>query len=193
MFTRVMRGFLRVTHWHVYELVLGGEIHHPEPLMAVTWRDGTAADVDSFTVGEHNYDAVRKKWAQEALSNGDRLLIAESDDSIAHLAWTTKRQITVAGTTLPLPPGSEYIYDARTPDRFRGKRLQNAEIRKIAIRAHAEGITRLLALVDDDVTTSMRNFEREGFGRIGTITSFRFLRRLSYAAVPDHLRKKITG
>lgn len=191
MLTRIARGLIRITRWHVYEVFPHAGTPEPEPAIAVTWRAGTATDIDSFTVSEHNYDPIRKQWARKALADGDRMLIAEADGAITHLAWTTHRQVTVAGVVLQLPRGTEYIYDARTPDPFRGKRLQNAEIRHLLKRADAEGIDRLLALVDDDVPTSIRNFEREGFVRIGTITTYRFLRYFTYVAIPSALRLKI--
>jgi GNAT superfamily N-acetyltransferase len=193
MLSRVLNLFPKITRWYVYELALTGEPNEPQPLIDVTWREGTAADIESLTVEDHGYDGFRKQWATETLAGGDRLLIGEVDGFAAHLAWTTQRQVTIAGSTIPLSSGTEYIYSGQTVERFRGKRIQNAKIRRVMQRAHSEGLVRLLTLVPVNVQTSMRNFEREGFVRIGEGKTYRFLRRFYYVTISQDLLRKISG
>jgi hypothetical protein len=187
------RAVYRSNLIYIYEKNLSEDIPAPETLLDVVWRTGTRADVDALNVADHNYDETRKRLAHAALDEGAELVIAEHNGEIAHLCWTGFKALELPGLFVPIGPGRVFMYDARTPDKFRGKQLHGAGMRVRTARAKAAGYRYAVGLADATSPTSSHNFEREGFKLLGTIKMRRLFRKFRRTTLPSDVRARLSS
>jgi hypothetical protein len=189
----IRRAIYRSNRVYIYEKDLSEDIPAPETLLDVAWRTGTQVDIDALNVADHNYDETRKQLARAALSEGAELVIAEHNGEVAHLCWTSFKALELPGLFIPLGPGRVFMYDARTPDKFRGKHLHGAGMRVRTARAKAAGYRFAVSLADSTSPTSSHNFEREDFKLLGTIKMHRLFRKFRRTTLDPEVRAYLAG
>ena len=190
---RLQRAIYRSNRVHIYEKDLADEAPEPETLIDVEWRTGTHSDVDALTVTDHNYDDTRKRLAHIALDEGAELVVAEHSGEVAHLCWTGYKRLELSGLVIPLPDGRVFMYDARTPEKFRGRQLHGAGMRVRASRARAAGYRFAVGLADSTSPTSSHNFEREGFRLLGTVHMRRLFRKFRMTELNPEVKAYIAN
>lgn len=187
------RGIFLHSRFDVLERELAVPFNGGEPLVPVTWRNGTHADIDAFTKDGLNYDSLRKQYAHKALDEGGEFIVALHEEEIIHVGWISYKEIVFPGFILKLGPSRAYFYDTRTVDRFQGNRLQGAGIRKRMEAAKERGVTHAVNCVSTSNGTSRRNYQREGFEVIAGIETWRLFKKWRRAQSPGWLQPYLLG
>ena len=135
-----------------------------------------ACDIESLaTLGFADPD----EW-RERLARGDRCHGAWIGHELVHYSWvqtTGHHPIGAAGIEVSVRPGDVWIYNCRTADLHRGKRIYPATLRAIATD-YAGAVARTAWIYTSSANTaSQRGITRVGFVQRATLRALRLGRR----------------
>jgi hypothetical protein len=116
----------------------------------------------------------------ERLSRGDLCYGVWIGDALAHYSWVQgagSHEISAAGLEQPVAPADFWIYNCRTADRFRGRRIYPYVLEHIVDRALAAGKRCGWIYTSGTNYASQRGISRAGFVLRHTLRAFRLGRR----------------
>jgi len=130
------------------------------------------ADIDSLcALGADN----RETWKLR-LERGDECCGAWIGDDLVHYSWIQlegKHAITSAAIEIPLRTGEFWIYNCRTSETHRGRRIYPRTLERIVLDRFAAGSTTAWIYTTENNIASQRGVERAGFVRVQALRALR--------------------
>ncbi len=152
----------------------------------VRFRFGSHRDLNDLTAAEHEYGAAERLFSARRLDRGDSLMLGECAGEVVFYSWMMCGQMEVdVGTTVPIVPGTAYIYKMFTVPRFRGRHISSAFYAHIRPLLESGGCNRLVCRIAPSNTPSIRAHQRTGFQPKGQLWKFVIADRPVYHADPQ--------
>jgi hypothetical protein len=153
----------------------------------VTFRYGTAHDLELLGAPSYSYGGDARHFGYERLRLGDRLVLCESGGRVVFYAWVMFGQMDMSCRNyVALAPDCAYTYKLFTVPDCRGQRICPAYYQWIRQELRELGYGSLLAWVEAGNHASIRAHTRAGFRKVGCIWHLRILFR-SYFLKPGRL------
>lgn len=129
-------------------------------------RVGQLLDIGPFDVSD----------GLQRLHRGDRCYTVCVDGRLAHYSWVQRsasHPITAAGVSVPIGSGEFWIYNCRTVDWAKGRRIYPATLERIVNDHFAEGCCTAWIYTSRKNIASQKGILRAGFGQVATLGALR--------------------
>lgn len=110
------------------------------------------------------------------LHRGDLCYTVCVDGYLAHYSWVQRsgsHPITEAGLSVPVGSGEFWIYNVRTVERARGKRILPATLERIVNDHFEEGYCTAFIYTSRENIAAQKGILRAGFGLVATLGALR--------------------
>lgn len=117
---------------------------------------------------------------EQRLRRGDVCYLAYADDRIAHYSWVQRNgyhRIDTAGIGSEVAEGEYWIYNCRTVDWAKGRRIYPYTLSRILDEHMRHGFLRAIIYTTRSNRASENGILRAGFKQVCTLRSFRLGRR----------------
>ena len=112
----------------------------------------------------------------QRLKRGDLCYTVHIDGRLTHYSWVQRfgsHPITEAAVSVPVESGELWIYDCRTADRAKGKRIYPATLERIINDHFAQGYRTVWIYTTRENIASQKGILRAGFGQVATLSALR--------------------
>jgi hypothetical protein len=143
---------------------------------SLTWEMSSPEQVGQlFEIGPFD-----RSDGLQRLRRGDLCYTVHVDGRLAHYSWVQRsgaHPITEAAATVPVESGEFWIYNCRTVDWARGKRIYPATLEHIIHDHFAQGYGTAWIYTTRENIASQKGILRARFAHVATLSAFRVGRR----------------
>lgn len=157
---------------YLYRLASSDELPRVSADPAVTWRLISTNEVDSLcSIGPFEVSDCPPRFLR-----GDLCYGAFLDGRLAHYSWVQRaglHPIIEAGRSVPVENGHLWLYQCRTAEWARGRKIYPATLQLIARDAFADACTTAWIYTSRENVASQRGIGQAGFTQVGTLLALR--------------------